>query len=49
VVTPSARREQVLLEAQKKLAKEADESLDAWEKAHRARIDEILGENGFQD
>jgi regulator of RNase E activity RraA len=49
VVTPGGRREQVLLEAQKKLAKEADESLDAWEKAHRARIDEILGENGFQD
>nr|WTB34215.1 RraA family protein [Streptomyces sp. NBC_00830] len=46
VVTPRARREQVLLDARAKLAKEADESLDAWEEAHRARIDKILGENG---
>lgn len=44
VVTPSARREQVLLASQKKMAKEADESLDAWEEAHRARIDTILDE-----
>ncbi|WP_326815127.1 MULTISPECIES: RraA family protein [unclassified Streptomyces] len=46
VVTPRARREQVLLDARAKLAKEAGESLDAWEEAHRARIDKILGENG---
>ncbi|MEU5940231.1 RraA family protein [Micromonospora sp. NPDC047548] len=49
VVTPRARRRQVLLDAQKKLAKEADESLDVWEEAHRARIDKILAENGFED
>jgi regulator of RNase E activity RraA len=49
VVVPSARQEQVLLEARTRLAKEADESLDAWEKAHRARINEILGEKGFED
>jgi regulator of RNase E activity RraA len=49
VVVPSARQEQVLREAQTRLAKEADESLDAWEKAHRARINEILGEKGFED
>ncbi|WP_405686591.1 RraA family protein [Streptomyces sp. NBC_01387] len=48
VVTPYARREEVLLSARAKLAKEADESLDAWETAHRARIDEILAENGFE-
>ncbi|MCX4548976.1 RraA family protein [Streptomyces sp. NBC_01500] len=48
VVTPHARREEVLLSARAKLAKEADESLDAWETAHRARIDEILAENGFE-
>jgi regulator of RNase E activity RraA len=48
VVTPGARREQVLLEAQAKLAKEAGESPDAWEQAHRARIDKILAENGFE-
>ena len=33
----------------KKLAIEADESLDAWQEAHRARIDKILAENGFED
>ncbi|MEU9624112.1 MULTISPECIES: RraA family protein [unclassified Streptomyces] len=49
VVTPRARREQVLLDARKKLAAEADESLDAWEEAHRARIDRILAEGGFED
>jgi regulator of RNase E activity RraA len=45
VVTPGDRREEVLAAAQAKLAKEADETLDAWQEAHRARIDEILGEN----
>lgn len=48
VVTPSARQEQVLLDAQAKLAKEAAESLDAWEEAHRARINKILSDNGFE-
>jgi 4-hydroxy-4-methyl-2-oxoglutarate aldolase len=47
VVTPSGRKEQVLRDAQAKLAKEADESLDAWEEAHRTRINHILAENGF--
>jgi regulator of RNase E activity RraA len=47
VVTPSARQARVLLDAQARLAKEAGESLDAWEQAHRARIDKILAENGF--
>jgi regulator of RNase E activity RraA len=47
VVMPSARQEQVLRDAQAKLAKEANESLDEWEAAHHARIDKILGENGF--
>ncbi|MFD4759240.1 RraA family protein [Streptomyces sp. NPDC058439] len=48
VVTPRARREDVLRDARKKLAKEAGESLDAWEKAHRERIDAILAEGGFE-
>jgi regulator of RNase E activity RraA len=48
VVTPRAGAEQVLLAARAKLAKDAGESLDAWETAHRTRIDELLGENGFQ-
>ncbi|WP_030663684.1 RraA family protein [Streptomyces rimosus] len=49
VVTPGPgdRQQQVLADARKKLAKEADETLDAWEAAHRARIDAILREQGF--
>ena len=46
VVTPRDRTEKVLRDARAKLAKEAAESLDAWESAHRARIDKIL-EGGF--
>lgn len=49
VVTPEPRREQVLLAAEAKLAKEADETLDEWQAAHRARIDRILADNGFED
>ncbi|ADI10694.1 Dimethylmenaquinone methyltransferase [Streptomyces bingchenggensis BCW-1] len=48
VVTPHARQDEVLLAAQAKLAKEADESLDAWEAAHRARIDKILSDKGLE-
>ncbi|MFE7624506.1 RraA family protein [Streptomyces sp. NPDC057509] len=47
VVTPAARREQVLTDARAKAAKEDAETLDAWESAHRARIDKILAENGY--
>jgi regulator of RNase E activity RraA len=46
VVTPRARQEQVLRDAQAKLAKEASESLDDWEKVHRAKIESILREHG---
>jgi hypothetical protein len=49
VVTPRARREQVLADARAKLAKEAAESLDAWEQAHHSRIEAILRANGFAD
>lgn len=48
VVTPRDRQEQVLLDARAKAAKEAGESLDAWEEAHRSRIDKILADNGFE-
>jgi len=47
VVTPAARRGQVLRDAEAKLAREAGESLDDWEKAHRSRVDAILREHGF--
>jgi 4-hydroxy-4-methyl-2-oxoglutarate aldolase len=49
VVTPSSRQQQALLDAQKKQANDSQESLDAWERAHRARIDTILTENGFEE
>jgi 4-hydroxy-4-methyl-2-oxoglutarate aldolase len=47
VVVPSGRREDLLRDARAKLRSEADETLDAWEAAHRARIDDILGSRGF--
>ncbi|MEW1647199.1 RraA family protein [Streptomyces sp. NPDC091219] len=48
VVVPGARRAEVLAEARERLAKEAAESLDTWETAHRARVDELLRAGGFQ-
>ncbi|MFD4877727.1 RraA family protein [Streptomyces sp. NPDC058420] len=48
VVVPGARRAEVLAGARERLAKEAAESLDAWEAAHRARVDELLRAGGFQ-
>lgn len=48
VVVPAARRDEVLAAARARLAKEAAESLDEWETAHRARIDKILAEGGFE-
>lgn len=48
VVVPGARQEEILTAARAKLAKEAAESLDTWEAAHRARIDKILAEGGFE-
>lgn len=47
VVTPAARREEILSAALDKLAKEAGESLDAWEEQHRARIEKALDGLGF--
>lgn len=49
VAVPAARRAEILDAARAKLAKEAAESLDTWESAHRARIDKILAEQGFED
>ena len=48
VAVPAARSDEVLTAARAKLAKEAGESLDAWQAAHRARIDKILAEQGFE-
>jgi regulator of RNase E activity RraA len=49
VVVPAARRDEVLTAARTKLAKEAGETLDMWQEAHRTRIDKILRDRGFQD
>src|SRR5262245_6376204 len=48
VVVPLARATHVLQAARARAEKDAATSLDAWEKAHRARIDEQLKKLGFQ-
>jgi 4-hydroxy-4-methyl-2-oxoglutarate aldolase len=47
VVTPAARRDEVLLAARARVAQEAAETLEEWEAAHRARIDRLLADAGF--
>lgn len=47
VVVPVARREAVLAAARARVAKEAAETLDEWEVAHRARIEATLRQHGF--
>ncbi|HEY4117493.1 MAG TPA: RraA family protein [Byssovorax sp.] len=49
VVVPAGEAESVLARAEARAAKDAAEPLDAWESAHRARIDEILKRKGFPD
>ncbi len=49
VVVPGARREEVLAAARARLTKEAAQSLDDWESAHRPRIAVILADQGFED
>jgi regulator of RNase E activity RraA len=49
VVIPAADRDAVLLSAARKEAADAAESLDAWEAAHRRRIDGLLRERGFTE
>lgn len=48
VAVPGARLAETLSAARAKLAKEADETLDQWETAHRKRVDEILAAGGFE-
>jgi len=47
VVVPAASAEAVLRTAQTRAAREAGETLDAWEGAHHARIEAILREKGI--
>lgn len=46
VVVPAGRADRVLEAAQARAAKDAAETLDGWERAHRARVDEILRQKG---
>ena len=48
VVVPGARRAEVLAGALARLVQEGDESLDEWEAAHRAKVDELLRAGGFE-
>ncbi len=47
VVVPRDRQEQVLQDARARLARETGQTLDDWEADHRARIDKILAQHGF--
>ena len=47
VVVPGPRRDAVLKAAEARAAKDAAETLDTWEAAHRARVDAILRHKGF--
>jgi regulator of RNase E activity RraA len=49
VVVPAADQAQVLAHAKATLAAESNVTLDAWEDAHRTRIDRILRDKGFAD
>jgi len=42
VVVPAGRADEVLAEAERKLAKEAEQTLDEWEAAHRAKVEALL-------
>src|ERR1019366_3753227 len=47
VVVPMLRSAEVLQAAQARVKKEAAQTLDEWEAAHRSRIEEILRKKGF--
>ena len=47
VVVPSARADEVLKAAQARAVKEEAQTLEEWEKEHRARVDEILRKKGI--
>jgi 4-hydroxy-4-methyl-2-oxoglutarate aldolase len=47
VVVPRDRAEEVLAAAAVRLSKEAGETLDDWESAHRTRVEKALRDGGF--
>ncbi|MGX9890290.1 RraA family protein [Streptomyces sp. NPDC002276] len=48
VVVPADRQAEILTAARSRLEKESTETLDDWETAHRARVDELLRAGGFE-
>ncbi|MER7919489.1 MULTISPECIES: RraA family protein [unclassified Streptomyces] len=48
VAVPAARAGDLLTAARARLAQEAAQTLDDWERAHRTRIEEILRARGFE-
>jgi 4-hydroxy-4-methyl-2-oxoglutarate aldolase len=48
VVVPAARAAEVLAAAQAKASKEEAETLEAWETAHHARVEQLLQEKGVR-
>ncbi|MFC8358761.1 RraA family protein [Streptomyces griseorubiginosus] len=48
VAVPGTRLTETLTAARAKLAKEAEETLEQWERAHRQRVDEALAAGGFE-
>jgi len=48
VVVPISRLDAVLTAAQARAARDAAETLESWEAAHRARIEQILRDKGFE-
>ncbi len=49
VVVPVARLDATLTAAQARAARDAVETLESWEAAHRARIEQILRDKGFDN
>lgn len=49
VTVPAPRATDTLTAARTRLAKEAAETLADWETAHRARVDQTLRANGYED
>ncbi|SRR5581483_7845634 len=49
VVVPRGRAEEVLRAAEARAARDAGESLEAWARAHRARIERTLLDLGFRE
>ncbi|HEX4790762.1 MAG TPA: RraA family protein [Actinospica sp.] len=49
VAVPAAIAAAMLADALRRLAAEQAESLDGWEAAHRAKVEELLAERGFRN